>query len=144
MTTTPGVFGVPLSQATPPGCAVPPIITDCLDFLADNAGSSPQSPRSKAHIFLSSQSSRIRTATAPADLFANSSVSAAAAQRLAPLFEPGKHHPLEGTRGAEPHAVASLLLLYLQSLPHPIVPPKYYYTYVALNGEPHLHKHIMI
>lgn len=84
---------------------------------------------------------RIRTAPAPADLFANSSVSAAAAQRLAPLFEPGKHHPLEGTRGAEPHAVASLLLLYLQSLPHPIVPPKYYYTYVALNGEPHFHTH---
>lgn len=63
MTTTPGVFGVPLSQATPPGCAVPPIITDCLDFLADNAGSSPQSPLSKAHIFLSSQSHPNSTST---------------------------------------------------------------------------------
>jgi hypothetical protein len=72
---------------------------------------------------------------AKADLFSGK-IDPAQVQKLKALYahqmSPAAPSPLDAVQ-PEPIAVASLLTLYLGMLPHPIIPPKFYYTFIKIS-----------
>lgn len=104
------VFGQPLSRISPPGSALPEPVRQILQYLG----------------------SRV-PAPAPADLFdpLPSSI-ASKPQELRTLYDSGAPSPLDTE--SDPRVVATLLLLFLRLLPHPVIPPKFFFTVMRLGA----------
>lgn len=107
------VFGLPLGKAVAPGAQVPEVVDHCLQVLSYCAPAEPT-------IF---------------DLpVTDASVAALRAAFDAYVPDSGADSPLSTVEN--PQAIASLLLLYLRCLPHPVVPPKFYITFLRIGAIP--------
>jgi len=108
---TTSVFGLPLGKAVAPGALMPDVVDHSLQVLAY---CSPADPGLFA-----------MPLTDPAVLALRAAFDA---------YDPnsGMDSPVSSVDNAQ--VIASLLVLYFKSLPHPVVPPKYFSTFIRISS----------
>ena len=108
------VFGLPLGKAVAPGGQIPDVIDHTLQILAYCAPADPS-------------------------LF-DMPITDPSVEALRAEFDNYDPATSESpvSKVENPQVIASLVLLYFKCLPHPIVPPKYYITFLRIGAIPHV------
>eukprot|EP00727_Mastigamoeba_balamuthi_P012671 m51a1_g8026 putative protein serine threonine kinase (1159) ;mRNA; f:14879-19850 len=107
----PSQFGLPLGKAIAPGQLVPDVVDQTLYVLSYCVPSQPD-------LF---------------DLPLDSPLVAALRDAYA-AWSPDQESPVQNVEN--PQVIAAALVLYLRSLPHPVVPPKYFYSFLRVGAIP--------